>query len=182
MSNRKCNVFLNDVASRYKYLQNGLPQGSVLSQILLNVFISYVDDTVSRKFIYADGIALVAQAKDLTKVGDTLKTSSNYKIIWPNRNLLSIRTKQWPSHYTLTIEKHIGNYNLMVGDNHIVNEERPTYLGVRINRCLTFKKHVENVKNKLKTRNNFQVQIEAAMLRSCVYLWYSLCTFPRDWN
>lgn len=68
LSNRKYNVLLNGAASRYRYLQNGLPQGSVLSPILFNVYTSDIVDSISRKFIYADDIALVAQAKDLSKV------------------------------------------------------------------------------------------------------------------
>lgn len=56
--NRKYNVFLNGVASRYKYLQNGLPQGSVLSPIVFNVYTYDIVDTISRKLIYADDIAL----------------------------------------------------------------------------------------------------------------------------
>jgi len=43
---------------------------------------------------------------------------------------------------------------LKIGDKHIANEECPKYLGVRIDRSLTFKKNLEYVKNKLKSRNN----------------------------
>jgi len=43
---------------------------------------------------------------------------------------------------------------LKIGDKHIANEVCAKYLGVRIARSLTFKKHLEDVKNKLKSRNN----------------------------
>jgi len=43
---------------------------------------------------------------------------------------------------------------MKIGDNFIANEKSPKYLGVRIDRSLTFKKHLERVKNKLKLRNN----------------------------
>jgi len=36
----------------------------------------------------------------------------------------------------------------------IPNEDFPRYLGVKLNRALTFKPHLEGLKNKLKTRNN----------------------------
>jgi hypothetical protein len=60
----------------------------------------------------------------------------------------------------VTIALHLNNRDsqrelqLKIGDNHIANKECPKYLGVRINRSLIFKKYLEDIKNKLKTRNN----------------------------
>lgn len=60
----------------------------------------------------------------------------------------------------MAIALHLNNreaqkkLKLKIGDEHIVNEVYPKYLGVRIDRSLTFKKHLEDVKHKLKSRNN----------------------------
>jgi len=163
LSNRKYNVFLNGTVSRYRYLQNGLPQGSVLSPILFNVYTLDIVDTTSRKFIYADDIALVAQAKDLSKAEDIL-----------NQDLTNLQHYFAKWHLTLNPNKtvaialHLNNreaqkeLKLKIGDNHIVNEECPKYLGMRIDRSLTFKKHLEDVKNKLKSRNNIISKLAGA--------------------
>ena len=36
----------------------------------------------------------------------------------------------------------------------MVNSECPRYLGIKIDRSLTFKEHIEAMKKKLKSRNN----------------------------
>jgi hypothetical protein len=61
-NNRKYNLFSNSKASWYKCLKyTGLPLGSVLLTILFNVYSSDIAYTISRKLIYADDNALIAQ-------------------------------------------------------------------------------------------------------------------------
>ncbi|KAL4153411.1 hypothetical protein QTP88_001244 [Uroleucon formosanum] len=109
LSDRKFKVHINGKESKYKYLQNGLPQGSVLSPVLFNVYTSDFVNTTLRKFMYADDVGLVAQADSFEKLEEIL-----------NENLSIIHK----------------------------------YLGIKLDRTLTFKQHLEGIKNKLKTRNN----------------------------
>jgi len=48
--------------SKYKCLQNGFPQDSVLSPVLFNFYTSDFVNTTSRKFMYADDVGLVADS------------------------------------------------------------------------------------------------------------------------
>lgn len=58
--------------ARYKTLHNGLPQGAVLSSMLFNIYTADMTDTVSRKFIYANGVALVTQATSFEEIETVL--------------------------------------------------------------------------------------------------------------
>jgi hypothetical protein len=58
LSNRYFQVFLGDKSSRWRRLNNGLPQGSVFAPILFNLYMSDIPITVSKQFQYADDIAL----------------------------------------------------------------------------------------------------------------------------
>ncbi|KAF0742628.1 Uncharacterized protein FWK35_00018990 [Aphis craccivora] len=49
LADRKFRVHLNGNVSRYKYLQNGLPQSSVLSPILFNAYTADITRIISRK-------------------------------------------------------------------------------------------------------------------------------------
>jgi len=72
LSERKFRAVLNGKCSKYNYLQNGLLQGFVLSPVIFNVYTADIAKTKSRKFTYADDIALVAQADSFTQLEEIL--------------------------------------------------------------------------------------------------------------
>jgi len=49
----------NGQTSRLRRLKNGVPQGSVLTPLLFNTYISDLPTTVSRKYAYADDLAIM---------------------------------------------------------------------------------------------------------------------------
>jgi len=60
VGNRSCNFTTgNSKKSRLRRLKNGLPQGSVLAPLLFNIYISDLPTIVSRKYAYADDLAIM---------------------------------------------------------------------------------------------------------------------------
>ena len=49
----------NGKRSRLRRLKNGVPQGSVSEPLLFNIYISDLSTTVSRKYAYADDLAII---------------------------------------------------------------------------------------------------------------------------
>lgn len=68
----KIKVNLNGEVSRRKIVQNGLPQGSVLSPTVFNLYTADISETKSRKFMYVDDIGLVAQGNSFEQLEDPL--------------------------------------------------------------------------------------------------------------
>lgn len=75
-------MIIGDTESKQKTLNNGLPQGLVLAPLLFNLYTHDLPLTNSGKYIYADDIALIAQAKtfDLceTTLNKDLKSLNRY--------------------------------------------------------------------------------------------------------
>ena len=75
----------NGERSRLRCLKNGVPQGYVLAQVLINIHISDLLTTISGKYAYADDLAIMhadgdrqavegALSKDMATIGEYLQT------------------------------------------------------------------------------------------------------------
>ena len=49
----------NGQRSRLRRLKNGIPQGSVLAHLLFNIYTTDLPTTISRKYAYADDLAIM---------------------------------------------------------------------------------------------------------------------------
>ena len=72
--------------SRLKRINNGVPQGSVLSPLLFNVYIADLPQTNWKKYGYADDIALLKVHRDWNTIEETLSQ---------DMYILSTWLKQW---------------------------------------------------------------------------------------
>ena len=75
LSNRSFVVHTSDgQRSRLRRMKNGVPQGSVLSPMLFNIYISDLPETTSRKYGYADDLAILLRRHSWKKMEEGLKT------------------------------------------------------------------------------------------------------------
>jgi hypothetical protein len=73
LSNRFFQVFLGDKSSRWRKLNNGLPQGSVLAPLLFSLYLSDISSTLSNQFQYSDNIAVTYQHESFSDCKANLK-------------------------------------------------------------------------------------------------------------
>ena len=65
--------------SRLRRLQNGVPQGSVLASLLFNIYTYDLPSMISRKFAYADNLALLHSSGNLEGIlSQDMSTLSAY--------------------------------------------------------------------------------------------------------
>lgn len=156
LENRRFYVEFQGRKSRWRSQRNGLPQGSVLSPILFNIFTNdQPQPSLTKSFIYADDLALVTQARDFDAVEKqltvALKDLSEYYRV---NNLRPNPAKTQVCAFHLRNREAYRKLTVLWEDQELEHCFYPKYLGITLDRTLTYSKHCTNTKQKVAARNN----------------------------
>lgn len=155
LSDRHFKVFLNDECSNVRKLNNGLPQGSVLSCVLFNLYIHDLPRSKSRKFLYADDMAFAYQNKKFERIEKILTEDLIPLVSYFNKwRLIPSTSKTVVNCYHLNHREANRQLQVEMNDTLLTHEAEPRYLGVILDRTLTYKQHLTNLSAKIRTRNN----------------------------
>ena len=154
--NRQFYVTLEGKKSRWRNQKNGLAQGSVLAPILFNIYTN--DQSIpegTKHFIYADDLGMTAQGRTFeeveTKLENTLDTMSLY---YDKNSLKPNPSKTQVCAFHLHTRLAHRKLNVAWKGIPLEHTERPVYLGVTLDRSLTYKYHCEKTRHKVASRNN----------------------------
>ena len=155
LTNRSFTLRTSDgQVSRLRRIHNGVPQGSTLVPTLFNIYISDIPKTTSNQYGYADDLGLPAAHKTWGKVEETLNQDIQSLSEYLSRWRLKLSTAK-----TTTTAFHLNNrdthrqLDVLVNGAPLPNSNNPVYLGVTLDRSLTYKKHLENLQSKVNARN-----------------------------
>ena len=154
LTNRTIQTKVHNGISSKEILEEGLPQGSSLSCTLFLIFINDIPDELqSEKAMYADDLALWHSHNkvetSVKKLNEDLERLEAYCDMW---KLKVNHTKTTYTIFTKSSKVAKQEVNLSMGGKKIQKEENPIYLGVQLDRQLTLKRHVQNLKEKATKR------------------------------
>lgn len=155
LTNRIFRVFINDKSSRPRRLNDGFAQGSVCAPPYFNLYTSDMPVTSSRKFGYADDLGMTIQVIRF-EVAEQILQRDLYKM---KRYYVQWRLKLNDQKTEVAIF-HLNNQqtgrqlNVFVDGVRLNHSCVPKYLGIPLDRSLTFREHLTKLSQKVKTRNN----------------------------
>ncbi|KAJ3582540.1 hypothetical protein NHX12_000504 [Muraenolepis orangiensis] len=152
-SNRSFNLQTSSgQCSRLRRLKNGVPQGSVLSPMLFNVYIHDLPDTASRKYGYADDLAIMLSRPTWKAMEEGLNEDMGTLVAYLRRWRLQLSVgKSVAAAYHPSTREARRELEVRVDNKCLEVQQAPKYLGVRLYRTLSFKQHLEEVKAKRNT-------------------------------
>ena len=156
LSDRTARVEIEGTKSKPFKLEEGVPQGGVISPKLFTLFINDITQQLPETVhtsLFADDLALWVQNEDKDKCKEIMQTALNTIVNWTTKwamtinetkceyLLLSTWNKEWKWETQLTIN-----------NKRIKRNDHPKFLGVQFDWNLNFSKHTIDTVNRMKQR------------------------------
>ena len=139
---------------------NGLPQGSVLSPTLFNLYTNDLPVTGSRKLIYADDICLTKQVQRYAELECCLSSDmvrmASYCRLW---RLKPSPMKTVTSVFYLLNNSAARELKVPMEGQQLRHDPNPVYLGMTLDRTLSYRQHLTKTSGKLQSRNNLLMKL-----------------------
>ena len=154
LANRAARVQLQGQTSRKARLQHGVPQGGVLSPTLFLIYINDVMGDVRgdvHSSLYANDLALWTSDKLMDGATWAMQCGPRSLESWSNKWLLRINeSKTTYTSFTLSATRHVAE--LLLNGTALREDEHPTYLGITLDKRLTWTAHIDQVRARAKQR------------------------------
>lgn len=157
LTDRQIKVRIGNTTSETYKLQNGVPQGSVISPILfillMNDFPSLSDDNIETS-LFADDSAIWKSGKNLQYIKSQLQKRLNEIIKWTNKWGLKINPLKTKIIIFTRKLKPINNFSLDINGIEIKPENEIKFLGMIFDKRLNWRAHISYLLEKSKKAIN----------------------------
>ncbi len=175
LNDRTFQVRINSSLSSKFNVYFGIMQGSVLGPVLFNLFINdFPIHHSTHVAIYADDTAIFSQNRNINYA---IKTLNNHMLLvseWLNKWRIKVNTdKCIAAIFTTKQRTSYVNNNIYLNNTRIPWSDTVKYLGVTLDKNLTFKQHINNCKINFVTPNALSTPLSLAIARWLLKIKFS---------
>ena len=153
---RSARVKIDGCRSHLVKIKEGVPQGGVISPTLFIVFIDDIVNELSRriaKALHADDLAIWTSQSHTSTATYLMQEAVDKVFKWSQEWLVEInKTKTESTCFSLSPEKW--KETLKLDGQEIPKQATPTYLGVKMDKTLTWGPHIEDIEKKATKKLN----------------------------
>ena len=165
LKNRTMQVRLGAMFSEVQNVENGTPQGSVISPILFLLAINDIQPQNINSSLFADDTAIWKTGKNVKLLAKQVQQSINYIEDWCNKWGFKVSVAK-----TKAVLFHRGKtkkYKLNFRGIPLEQEKKVKFLGLIFDKRLTWKDHIEYLTNRCKKRINLMKVVSGAYWGAC---------------
>ena len=157
LTERTGQVRYNGALSNKKIIPQGLPQGAVSSPVLFLIYINGLANIIPEDMgaaLFADDASFWCAATDLNRANRRVQECMHKVVEWSEAKKMSINVEK--SEITFfSNDPHEAKWRPSVNalEKEVPYNPNPKFLGVHLDRTLSFASHVKYVTDKVKSRN-----------------------------
>ena len=152
LTGRRQRVLVNGVASIWRPVERGVPQGSILGPLLFCIFVNDLPERINQCSVslYADDTTLYHSSKDSTKLKNTLESALDEVANWVGGNGLTMNIKKTQVMFLgrKGRKKEVKNASINHQGVTLMAEPHIKVLGVTVDRDLNWSEHVIGIRRK----------------------------------
>ena len=140
LKDRKQAVKIKGIRSLFQLIKSGVPQGSILSPMLFNIFTNDLFFLLDRDLHnFADDSTISAVSETIPELVDSLTSKSN------NSNSMTVNPDKFKAIALTKSGQDTSGIQINLKDHGITSENTATLLGIKIDSRLSFEKHASKL-------------------------------------